>query len=86
MQPIILVLAVGVLAVLALDTIGSLASRRFGFQYGSLTAISWILRIGTGFLAARYGNIKLSFFAGGLVAFIDATLGSTRCWLALLRT
>jgi len=81
MQPIILVLAIGVLAVLVLDTVGSLASRRFRFQYGSLSTISWILRIGTGFFAARYGNIKLSFLAGGLVAFIDATLGWYISWI-----
>lgn len=81
MQPIILVLGIGVLAVLVLDTVGSLASRRFRFHYGSLNAISWILRIGTGFFAARYGNIKLSFLAGALVAFIDATLGWYISWI-----
>ena len=81
MQPIILVVTIGVLAVLALDTIGSLASRRFGFKYGSLTLFSWALRIGTGFFAARYGSLKLSFLAGGFVALIDATLGWYISWI-----
>jgi hypothetical protein len=81
MQPIIIVLAVGVIAVLLLDTIGSFASRRFGFNYGSLRVISWVLRIGTGFFAARYGSISLSALVGGLVAFIDATLGWYISWI-----
>ncbi|SRR5258707_10342379 len=81
MQPIILVLVVGAIAVLVLDTIGSFASRRFGFNYGSLRVISWVLRIGTGFFAARYGSISLSVLVGGIVAFIDATLGWYISWI-----
>jgi uncharacterized membrane protein len=79
-HPIIVILPVAVLAVLVLDTVGSLASRRYGFRYGSLTLISWALRIATGFFAARYGTIKISFFAGGAVALIDATLGWYISW------
>src|SRR5258707_8094216 len=81
MQPIILVLVGGAIAVLVLDTIGSFASRRFGFNYGSLRVISWVLRIGTGFFAARYGGISLSVLVGGIVAFIDATLGWYISWI-----
>jgi hypothetical protein len=81
MQAIILILVVGVVAVLMLDTIGSIASRRFGFQYGSLSILSWVLGIGTGFFAARYGSLSLSLLIGGIVAFIDATLGWYISWI-----
>jgi len=81
MQPIVVVVAFGVIAVLALDTIGSFASLYFGFNYGSLSAVSWILRIGTGFFAARYGSITLGALAGGVVAFIDSTLGWYISWI-----
>src|SRR5262245_7743829 len=81
MQPIVVVVAFGVVAVLVLDTIGSFASLRFGFNYGSLSVVSWILRIGTGFFAARYGSIALAIFAGGFLAFIDATLGWYISWV-----
>jgi hypothetical protein len=58
-----------------------MASRQFGFHYGSLSIISWLIRIGTGFFAARYGSLSLSFLAGGIVAFIDATLGWYISWI-----
>jgi hypothetical protein len=81
MPAIVLVLIVGALAVLVLDTIGSIASRQFGFRYGSLAIVSWILWLGTGFFAAWYGRLSLSLLAGGIVAFIDATLGWYISWL-----
>jgi len=81
MQSTILILVVGVLAVLTLDTIGSIASRQFGFHYGSLSVISWLIRIAVVFLSARYGSLSLSFLTGGSVAFIDATLGWYISWI-----
>ena len=45
------------------------------------SVLSWILRIGTGFFAARYGSLSLSVLVGGLVAFIDATLGWYISWV-----
>ena len=80
MSPIIVILAVGILSVLLVDTLGSLAARHFGFRYSSLFVISWALRLATGFFAARYGDIKASFFAGGAVALIDATVGWYISW------
>lgn len=81
MQLIVPVLIVGILTVLLLDIIGSLASRRFGFYYGSLSVISWALKIGVGFFAARQGSLGLSVLAGGVVAFVDATLGWYISWI-----
>jgi hypothetical protein len=81
MSVIILILVVGALAVLTLDTIGSIAARQFGFRYGSLRIISWLIWFGTGFFAARYTSVSLSPVAGGSVALIDATLGWYISWL-----
>ena len=75
MPTIILVLIVGSFAVLLFDTIGSIASRQFRFRYASLAIVSWILWLGTGFFAAWYGQLYLSLLAGGIVAFVEATLG-----------
>lgn len=81
MPTIILVLIVGSFAVLMLDTIGSIASRQFRFRYSSLSIISCIFWFGTGFFAAWYGQLLLSLLAGGIVAFVEATLGWYISWL-----
>jgi hypothetical protein len=81
MIAIILILVVGALSVLTLDTIGSIAARQFGFAYGSLRIISWLLWFGTGFFAARYTSVSLSPLAGGIVALIDSTVGWYISWL-----
>ena len=63
------------LAVLILDTLGSLAARHWGFAYGSLSAISFLLYFCAGVGAGRLANVWAGGIAGGVTALIDATLG-----------
>ena len=81
MPTIILVVIVGTVAVLLLDSLGSIASNKFRFRYTSLAIVSWIIWLGTGFFAAWYGRLSLSLLAGGIVAFVEATLGWYIAWL-----
>jgi hypothetical protein len=68
------------LAVLALDTLGSLASKAFGFTYGSLAWGSLIIYAAAGFFAARSGGLRTAAQGGGAVALADATLGWAISW------
>lgn len=63
------------LAVLLLDTLGSLAARQWGFAYGSLSAISYLLYFCAGVGAGRLAGVWAGGIAGGVTALIDATLG-----------
>jgi hypothetical protein len=63
------------LAVLILDTLGSLAARHWGFAYGSLSAISFLLYFCAGVGAGRLAGVWAGGLAGGVTALIDATLG-----------
>jgi hypothetical protein len=77
----ILVMLIGAATVLLFDTVGSLASRRFNFNYASLAPGSWLIWAGAGYFAAPYGSYAASGLAGGAVAFIEATLGWYISWL-----
>lgn len=63
------------LAVLILDTLGSLAARHWGFAYGSLSAMSFLLYFCAGVGAGRLAGVWAGGLAGGVTALIDATLG-----------
>jgi len=63
------------LAVLILDTLGSLAARHWGFAYGSLSAISFLLYFCAGVGAGRLAGVWAGGLARGVTALIDATLG-----------
>lgn len=63
------------LAILILDTIGSLAARRWGFAYGSLAPISYILYFCAGVGAGRLKGIGSGGLAGAVTGLVDATLG-----------
>ena len=62
-------------AVLLLDTFGSLAARRWGFAYESLRPISFLLYFCAGVGAGRLAGVWAGGMAGGVTALIDATLG-----------
>lgn len=62
-------------AVLLLDTLGSLASRHWGFPYGRLSAISFMLYFCAGVGGGRLAGVWAGGIAGGVTALIDATLG-----------
>ncbi len=74
------ILVVASIAVLVLDTFGSLASKAFGFPYSSLAWGSLIIYAATGFFAARGGGLQTAALGGGAVALVDTTLGWAISW------
>jgi len=79
-NPSFRVVVVAAIAVVALDTLGSLAARAFGFGYGSLAWGSFIIYAVAGFCAARSSTLRTAAQAGGAVALVDATLGWAIAW------
>ena len=71
---------IGAAAVLAFDTLGSLASLRFAFAYSQLTVGSFLIYVVVGFAACADGPIGLAPAAGGIVAFVEATIGWAISW------
>ena len=69
-----------VVLVLAFDAVGSAASRRWGFRYGRLAPVSYLIYFGIGFVAARIGDTDASLLVGATVAAVDASLGWAISW------
>jgi hypothetical protein len=63
------------LAVLILDIVGSLAARHWGFSYGNLSAISFLIYFCAGAGAGRLAGIWAGGVAGAITGLIDATVG-----------
>jgi len=80
MTSLLRILVAGSIAVLVLDIFGSLASKAFGFAYGSLAWGSLIIYAAAGFFAARSGGLRTAAQGGGVVALVDATLGWAISW------
>jgi hypothetical protein len=71
---------VGALAVLVFDTVGSFASRRFGFAYSRLAPGSFLLYLLVGLATARTGSLGAAAIAGVIVALVEATVGWAISW------
>ena len=80
MKALLRVVVVASMAVLVLETLGSLASKAFGFGYGSLAWGSLIIYAAAGFFAARSGGLRTAAQGGAAVALVDATLGWAISW------
>ena len=70
----------GGIAVLALDTLGSLASRSLGFNYGSLSVISTLIYLGVGGYVGLGAPVSRAATAAAIVGFIEATIGWAISW------
>ena len=71
---------VGAATILAFDTVGSLASRRFAFAYSKLTIGSFAVYLTVGFAANAGASIVPSMFAGAAIALIESTAGWAISW------
>ncbi len=72
----VLLTAVGCVAVLALDAVGSVAARAIGFPYPWLAPFSLALYAVTGFFAAdAAGHLLAGAAAGAALGVVDATAG-----------
>lgn len=81
MKHLFLIILIGAFAVLIFDTIGSLASRNFGFPYYWLTVGSFLIYAGVGLAASKYNGLMYAPLAGGIVSLIDSTLGWYISWV-----
>src|SRR5271166_609873 len=77
---------VGIIAVLSLDTVGSLASQRLKFHYARLAPISYLLWGIAAAIASQSApndslkSICLGGLAGFIVGLVDSTLGWWISW------
>ena len=69
------VLAIGIVAILFLDTAGSLLSRKYKIDYTYLTFVSLLIYFLVGYFGARLGNRSFALLCCALVGFFDATIG-----------
>ena len=76
--PVILA-AAGLL--ITLDIVGALAGKPLGFPYSPLGAVSLLVYLGAGVLAALRGSFGVGVFAAAIVGFLDGTFGSLAAWL-----
>jgi hypothetical protein len=74
------VLLIAAIAVLAVDTIGAIASIHLGFAYSSLSPISMFIYAAAGFAAGRLAGLRAAVSIGAAVALIEATLGWFISW------
>ena len=72
----------GIVAVLMTDSIGSLASRAFDFDYESLIFLTSSIYGMMGFFAYKISNkIWSSIFSGAIIGLCDSTVG---WWLSVV--
>lgn len=81
MNHFILTVLVGAFAVIVFDTIGSFASRSFGFPYYWLTIGSFFIYFSVGFIAAKYNRLMFAPLAAGITSLVDSTLGWYISWV-----
>ena len=67
------------LAILILETVGSLVARRWGFADAGICAISYLLNFCAGVGGGRLEGVWAGGVAGAVTGLVDATLG----WLIL---
>lgn len=75
MKAIRKILIIGIIAILILDVIGSLASKTFNFNYANLTFLSLLVYGLVGFKATQIQNLKTAALLGGIIGLVDATAG-----------
>lgn len=70
-----IVLLGGILAVVLLDSIGSIASRKLNFNYGLLSPLSMLIFGMVGALAAQASSLYIGIGIATIVGLVDATVG-----------
>jgi hypothetical protein len=65
----------GILAIILLDALGSIASKQLGFKYTSLAALSFIIYGAVGFFATKQSDLKTGILMAAATGFFDATIG-----------
>ncbi|ALJ00703.1 hypothetical protein [Rufibacter tibetensis] len=69
------ILISGFLAVVILDTLGSIASRQFAFNYGLLSPFSYLIYGTVAYLVTSESNFSKGVTYAVFMGFFDATIG-----------
>jgi uncharacterized membrane protein YeaQ/YmgE (transglycosylase-associated protein family) len=75
MKQEIKILLLGLLAVVLLDTLGSIASRQFDFNYSFLSPISFLIYGYISFLVTLKKDMKTGIIYAILLGLFDSTIG-----------
>jgi hypothetical protein len=70
----------GVGWVIAFDTLGSLAARILGFRYAKLVVVQFAAYAIAGGIAALHAGAVDAALVGGLMGFVESTLGWAISW------
>jgi hypothetical protein len=80
MSPYARLIAAGVTIVLLISTVGAFLSKAFGFNYGHLAILSFLLYFGSGYFGAQLAGPGKGMLAGLILGTIDATIGWALSW------
>ena len=75
MKPTYKILLSGILAIVLLDSLGSIASKQLGFSYTSLASITFIIYGMVGFFSAKQKDLKTGGLFAAATGLFDATIG-----------
>lgn len=65
----------GIAVVTAIDSLGSIASRKFNFPYARLALLSLAFYGLMGFLVSRQFGLAAALLTNGIIGFYDGTIG-----------
>jgi len=65
----------GVILIVLLDTIGSIASNRINFKYTQLIPLSFAIYVLIGFILAKVASYPITTLFMGLLGLFDGTVG-----------
>ena len=74
-NPIIIHICSGLLAITLIDTLGAIASRKFNFKYVYLSVFSFVVYTLLGYFVAREYSLNATIVSTCLVGIYDATVG-----------
>jgi hypothetical protein len=75
MQINFIILAFGLLSILAIDTFCSLISKKYKIDYSSFAILSFLVYFGIGFFGAKLGNPAIAIALTPIAGLVDSTLG-----------
>lgn len=69
------ILLFSIVAICFVDTIGSIASRKFAFNYSYLSMISFLIYALTSFVITKLVNFKMGVLGASILGLFDSTIG-----------
>ena len=78
-NPIVILIVIGLLAIVLIATVGAVASRKLNFRYSVLSLVSLLLYIVIGYLVARKADLFSALIATAVMGLFDGTVGWQLC-------